>query len=69
MEQFKVLSRFSRYLSVEAAVSDIPQKLKDAANKHWYNGFKGFVQELYLLCCLFFLFFLQFGWQIISKRG
>ena len=47
MEQFKVLSRFSRYLSVEAAVSDIPQKLKDAANKHWYNGFKGFVQELY----------------------
>lgn len=47
MEQVKVLSRFSRYLSVEAAVSDIPQKLKDAANKHWYNGFKGFVQELY----------------------
>lgn len=47
MEQFKVLSRFSRYLSVEAAVSDIPQKLKDAANKHWYNEFKGFVQELY----------------------
>lgn len=47
MEQFKVLSRFSRYLSVEAAVSDIPQKLKDAANKHWYKGFKGFVQELY----------------------
>lgn len=47
MEQFKVLSRFSRYLRVEAAVSDIPQKLKDAANKHWYNGFKGFVQELY----------------------
>lgn len=47
MEQFQVISRFSRYLSVEAAVSDIPQKLKDAANKHWYNGFKGFVQELY----------------------
>lgn len=47
MEQFKVLSRFSRYLSVEAAVSDIPQKLKDAANEHWYNGFKGFVKELY----------------------
>ena len=43
MEQFQVISRFSRYLSVEAAVSDIPQKLKDAANKHWYNGFKGFV--------------------------
>lgn len=47
MEQFQVISRFSRYLSVEAAVSDIPQKLKDAANKHWYNGFKGFVQSLY----------------------
>lgn len=47
MEQFQVISRFSRYLSVEAAVSDIPQKLKDAANKHWYNGFRGFVQELY----------------------
>lgn len=47
MEQVKVLSRFSRYLSVEAAVSDIPQKLKDAANKHWYNGFNGFVKELY----------------------
>ena len=47
MEQFQVISRFSRYLSVVAAVSDIPQKLKDAANKHWYNGFKGFVQELY----------------------
>lgn len=47
----RVQARLNRFLAaskkVEAAVSDIPQKLKDAANKHWYNGFKGFVQELY----------------------
>lgn len=47
MEQFKVLSRFSRYLSVEAAVSDIPAPLQKAINKHWYEGMRGFVKNLY----------------------
>lgn len=45
--QNKVLARLSRYLKVEAAVSDIPSELREAVNKHWRDGFKGFVKELY----------------------